>query len=89
MLLRDWSPLEIPIPVTSFIMLEVPLTKVLLKAEVFTFQRRVALTDLFSNTSSCSALRFLLKLTLLYVLDSSKLGVFSQHVLFCFIFYIL
>ena len=65
-----------------------PRTKVLLKAEVFIFQRRVALTDLFTTTSSCSALRFLLKLMLPYVLDSSKLGVFSQHVLFLLIGYI-
>ena len=42
----------------GFIILEIPRTKVLLKAEVFIFQRRGALTDLFTTTSSCSALRF-------------------------------
>jgi hypothetical protein len=63
-------------------MLEIPRTKVLLKAEVLSSNVALHLQTFLLPLALARPCAFLLKLMLPYVLNSSKLGVFSQHVLF-------
>ena len=64
----------------SFIILEIPRTKVLLKAEVLSTNVALHLQTFLLPLALARPCAFLLKLMLPYVLNSSKLGVFSQHV---------